>query len=264
MHSNERPPTNLTDFILKHKHLLQSIYFSDKHKAFYCEVPKAGCTNIKTLFFAMNNGDSLEALKRPQLLHMTSFEADWRMSNVKLNKLPEIVHRLETYQSLLIVRHPFTRMVSAYTDKLYNHKDHPLWIKYRNVINNRNNATDLTKPISFPDFIKYATNPEVKNLFSGDQHWIPITEICLPCQIRYDYIGKLESLEEDASFILDKIGARKLLNLVFKPTKHQTHSNSTEKLNKFLSELSADEIRMFNQRYEKDFRYFDYNKNYLQ
>jgi len=38
-----------------------------------------------------------------------------------------------------------------------------------------------------------------------DHHWIPQSEVCRVCKIRYDFIGHYETLHKDADFVVDKL-----------------------------------------------------------
>lgn len=39
-------------------------------------------------------------------------------------------------------------------------------------------------------------------------HWQPIHQICNPCLVTYDYITKLETINQDSEYLLEKLDAR--------------------------------------------------------
>uniref|UniRef100_A0A0E9VEE5 Carbohydrate sulfotransferase n=1 Tax=Anguilla anguilla TaxID=7936 RepID=A0A0E9VEE5_ANGAN len=40
-----------------------------------------------------------------------------------------------------------------------------------------------------------------------DIHWETVNRLCFPCFITYDFIGKFETLEQDANYFLSLVGA---------------------------------------------------------
>ena len=115
--------TNWTEWIKVNKLVLQSFYFSDKHKTIYCEVPKSGCTGMKKVFYVLNGGKDPKIFKGLNI-HHNSFKSNWRLSNEK--SAQRVINRLKTYTSILIVREPFSRAVSGYQDK-FDLKPNGFW-----------------------------------------------------------------------------------------------------------------------------------------
>ena len=116
----------------------------------------------------------------------------------------DILHRLKTYFKFLVVRHPFDRMVSGYKDKLTGRN-----MPYRRTLVKRilnmfhggeeRMELDEANGVSFDDFTKYMITEGYK---MKDQHFARMEKYCAPCQIRYDYIAKLETHNIDAYNII--------------------------------------------------------------
>lgn len=73
-----------------------------------------------------------------------------------------------------------------------------------------------------------------------DMHWIPITEFCTPCQIRFDIIAKFETLDEDQRFLIEKANLRKLITPQWKNS--GKGKNTQNLVTKFFSQLTARQL----------------------
>ena len=58
---------------------------------------------------------------------------------------------------------------------------------------------------TFSEFVQFLLDPRTKHPFSN-RHWKPYHELCKPCQVHYDFIGHLETIRQDAAYLLKKIG----------------------------------------------------------
>lgn len=262
---HEKPANNLTRWLQQHRYFLHFVWFSDRHKALYCSVAKAGCTNWKKVFYLMNimgqKDKSKEKVDLSQIsdIHWFTRHSPWRLSSVK--SLDEVVHRLQTYRSFVFAREPFTRVVSAFKDKFKNNGNREGWQKWTRRIHKQLNITRTSQieSLSFDDFIDYVSNPDIQSTYVGaDKHWLPVAENCFPCQIRYDVIGKLETIDKDARYILEHLEVPELIDVVSERTAHQTNSSDKRYLQKYRSRLAGAQIEAFKRRYEHDYKMFGY------
>ncbi|PVD31962.1 hypothetical protein C0Q70_07388 [Pomacea canaliculata] len=118
-------------------------------------------------------------------------------------KWEAVAQEVQDYMRFVFVRHPFSRLWSAYLDKLYLPD---LWraagvtvvAKLRN-----SSATAKAKrcgnDVTFREFLEYSL--EVKDL-----HWDPIFQRCDPCTYRPTVIGNIETFERDSLFVLRRMG----------------------------------------------------------
>ncbi|CAL4104856.1 unnamed protein product [Meganyctiphanes norvegica] len=189
---------------------LQHIHFDHQHKLLYCYVPKVIVRNTKESFHMWMKlcprvkKDSYERLdvhtRLPKLNHYTAH----------LNDI------LKSYKKFMFVRNPFNRVLSAYKDKLlkddkkslYNfHKEIGAKIqkKYRGYSSGGHDVT-------FPEFISFISeDSEVQTREQKNEHWISVHDICNPCGIQYDFIGKYEHLDEDAQYALNWMGVADII-----------------------------------------------------
>ncbi|XP_072014359.1 carbohydrate sulfotransferase 10-like [Amphiura filiformis] len=271
---NETSPNNLKQWLMDHKNLLSFLWVSDKHKALYCNVPKVASSNWKKVFYILNKGEAhysqsfiSNVMSMNQHIHVYSDKSDWRLMRMSPD---DVIHRLKTYTKFIIVREPFTRTLSAYRDKFEDKKHKKMWHHwmykmYLYVMKQNKEWLDLPcgNQSTWPAFVQFVSKPNAKfnysNGFGGAQHWMPINELCLPCQINYDIIGKLETMDTDAKFILKKLGAPELERVVSSTAGHETNSSDADTQHTYMNELSVEDVNRLEQKYEKDFKLFGYS-----
>ena len=173
----------------------------------------------------------------------------------------DIDFRLKTYKKFLFVREPMERLVSAYKNKIlgtqkdgYVQSAKEFILRTYRKLNNFKFSNTTDYKITFREFANYVTiRRSHHELGQLNQHWRPYTEVCHPCVISYDYIGRYETLEEDAEQILRRVGAPRTLH--FPPF---VQSKSKSEVTSYLDELSASEKKMLFSIYSRDYTVFGY------
>ncbi|XP_013401785.1 carbohydrate sulfotransferase 11 [Lingula anatina] len=180
---------------------------------------------------------------------------------------------LENYTKVLFVRHPFERLVSYYrmmfhftsfeSDDVSGISWH-LFNRVRRLFHRpmipRDRSKNLTQLFPFRDFIQFVID-HAKNTKDGswkvdgyvDTHWLPISEQCFPCQVRYDIIGKLENFDEDLDQVAKHIGIRQKI-LYPSSMKRKTYGHVKEAF----KTLSPQQITELKRIYSRDFKLFNY------
>ena len=96
-----------------------------------------------------------------------------------------------------------------------------------------------------------------------DEHYQMIHILCSPCTMKYNFIGKMETLLDDANKILREKGLEKIVQF---PTKFKDkYKESTKELMKtYYSKLPQNCIKRHYEIYKEDFLSFGYEMtNYL-
>lgn len=170
----------------------------------------------------------------------------------------EILHKLDNYTKVIAVRPPLERLISAYYDKIHYKTDRSALnrIVLKFLKRKRSNATRYD--ITFPVFIDFILTSQAVDRW--DHHWMPYASLCYPCDIDYDVIVKMESLEEDTNRFLGLIGAPKYL--YYPSRKKKVTSSVTERSH--LKNLTSEQIAGILKYYGDDFDLFDYEKPVLQ
>ena len=182
--------------------------YSDRASTIYCYVPKVACTNWKRVFqvFDGRAKDPL-ATGHKEKVHFLKYNTFDKLS------LQEIAWRQVVYYSFLFVRHPFERVLSAFRNKLQDPYTTHYQRKYgaRVLRMFRPNLTETEykagKNVTFPEFVKYIIKTHKKYGYSGlNEHWNSMQDLCHPCSMKYDFIGKMDSLIQDSQTVLQEIG----------------------------------------------------------
>lgn len=235
------------------------VYVEDRYKLLYCEVPKAGCSNWKRVLMVLGGS----ATFTQDIPHDAAHYANhlWRLESYDR---AGIAKRLRSYTKVLFVREPFERLVSAFRDKFespnsYYHPvfGRPIISRYR--ANATRTALRTGAGVTFREFVQYLL--DVRRPVGMDIHWEPVSQLCSPCVLKYNFIGKFESLQEDANFLLEGIGAPR--NLTFpdfkdrNPLAERTSSSITQR---YFAQLNATERQRAFDFYYMDYLMFNYPK----
>ncbi|KAM6943002.1 carbohydrate sulfotransferase 8 [Xenentodon cancila] len=238
---------------------VKHLFVEDKYKLLYCQVPKAGCSNWKrTLIVLAGQASNAHSIK-----HDTVHYGGYLKTLDSFNR-KEIMHRLETYKKVIFVRKPLERVVSAYRDKFENPNDYyhslfgkPIIFKYR--VNPSEEAVKTGSGVTFKEFIQYLL--DVHRPVGMDIHWEQVNQLCHPCLIDYDFIGKFENMEEESNFLLRLIGAPPNLTLPsFKDRNPSDKRTSMEITEKYFSQVSMLERQRVYDFYYMDYLMFNYSK----
>ncbi|KAF2364934.1 Sulfotransferase [Trinorchestia longiramus] len=163
--------------------------------------------------------------------------------------------RLSRYTKFLFVRHPMERLVSAFRNKFEKETQFSRSIgpeilrKFRKHHSGTPHAN-----VTFSEFVRYLVDKKFRRKESLNEHWEAYTELCLPCIVPYDYIGKYETLKEDSDRILEEIGAPE--GLQFPPF---VPSATASLVPRYLSTLLPSEQRLATDVYKADFLLFQYD-----
>lgn len=178
--------------------------------------------------------------------------------------------------SLIVVREPFVRLLSAYRDKLENITP-PYYRKLARsiVAKYREAASKIFGPIksfgpTFYEFVAFLTNKhkdQSKNE-SFDEHWAPYYQFCSPCAVNFSVIGKVETLARDSAFVIQQLGLGHVLGrkvsdrrtrLRTVMNKSRDGKNTTALIKHYFSQLDENMLNDLLKIYGIDFEMFGYD-----
>ncbi|KAK4305064.1 hypothetical protein Pmani_023029 [Petrolisthes manimaculis] len=230
---------------------LVHLLVDDKHKAIYCYVPKVGCTNWKRVWMILSGlSNEVDPINIPEMLPHTVHNS---MMLVKQPYSASVLQKkLETYKKLVVVRDPYERLLSAFRDKLERSGNNYYETNVASVIKKRfrGKQKDGDEGITFSQFVKFLNT---RKQGEYDEHWRPYSHTCFPCGIRYDIIGKYETLVEDSERFLRLIGAPE--DLHYPP---YSPRNTSSLLPHYLDTLSPRQLIRLHTIYKTDLEMFDY------
>ncbi|KAK2725068.1 carbohydrate sulfotransferase 11-like isoform X1 [Artemia franciscana] len=248
---------NLLGFYGLNTRKLDHIISVDQQHLLYCYVPKVACTNWKRILMILsgnaNTSDPLSIVANEvHPRHVWQTLADFNTS--------ESQTRLNNYYKFMFVRHPFERLVSAYVNKFHKSYTDYFQIKYgREIVKNyRTNpekeALARGHDVTFSEFVQYLIDPKSRERRPFDEHWRPMHELCEPCRIKYDIIGKYETLNEDSWLVLED--PRIDQKVKFPPGLKKSTASVVKS---YLSQIPESHLIKLYYLYELDFKLFRYD-----
>ncbi|XP_039270224.1 carbohydrate sulfotransferase 10-like [Styela clava] len=247
---------------VNHPSLKASLFFSDKYKLLLCEIPKCASTN-QAKFLTMAEGllTKEESVKLPSIRATTI--AHRKLSARQAKNIFQISKRMKTYTSLVIVREPFSRLLSAFRNKLENNSRSDGYSRLGNRIhrsysvenNTQTNETSYDTNVTFAEFAKYLTNPI--HLPISDPHWKFYEGLCAPCALKYNFIVHLDTLQEDMDFIVKKLNIK---NTYFPPSYDSFTDH--KKVEKYYNGIPSDTLNALYRTYKIDYDLFGFSTPY--
>ena len=169
-----------------------------------CSVPKSGCTFWSQIFQVLGADEySYDSIfNKPRILvHQPGFKYSAEFKDVVRNNT----------RTILIARDPYSRLYSAFIDKVYLPSSGNMYAKHilnrlSRIYGRQFEESDKCKlsNVTFQDFLTYVAI-EARADTSYDNmniHWRPISTLCRPCLVNPLAIVKQESFSEDVEHVL--------------------------------------------------------------
>ena len=117
----------------------------------------------------------------------------------------------------LFVREPYGRLFAGYVDKFFSPNTFywNLVGKYIQTLTRaEENRTICAHDVTFAEFVHYVIQSEADDK-NRDRHFTPQYGHCQPCNIRYDFVGKVETFKTDAKYVVDIINKKSNNSIAF-------------------------------------------------
>nr|XP_057922068.1 carbohydrate sulfotransferase 12-like [Doryrhamphus excisus] len=257
---------------------LDHLIVDDTHQIIYCYVPKVACTNWKRVMVVLSqslvspiSGEPYTDPESvpPDLVHNSSlhltFAKFWRHYGSLSRHLMAL--KLQHYTKFLFVRDPFVRLISAFRNK-FGRPNEDFYRQFGSVILRRYGNISGSLPETaaeafaagikptFQQFISYLLDAETEKESIFNEHWRQVYRLCHPCQVNYDFIGRLETLETDALQLLKLLQVDHLLR--FPSGARNRTAASWEK--DWFSQIPISMRTELYKLYQADFELFGYPK----
>ncbi|MBN3325839.1 CHSTB sulfotransferase, partial [Atractosteus spatula] len=241
---------------------LKHLIVDDRHGLLYCYVPKVACTNWKRVLMVLTgDGKYQDPLKIPA----NEAHIPGNLRTLSEYSTSEINHRLRNYLKFVFVREPFERLVSAYRNKFtrkYNtafHKRYGTKIIKRHRADPSEEALEKGDDVSFEEFVYYLVDPHTQHEEPFNEHWERVHSLCHPCIIHYDVVGKYETLDQDARYILELAGAEGAVQF---PASSKSTRTTDDMTAQFFRKISPFYQKKLYNLYKMDFLLFNYSIPY--
>ncbi|KAI4487071.1 hypothetical protein M0802_012060 [Mischocyttarus mexicanus] len=240
---------------LKTKHFL----YNSKHKLLYCWIRKIASTSFTELFSYIEEHRNMDSL-----IPHNSNELEHSINNSNIFKL-------------LVVRHPFERLVSSYRDRIEDNTKYTAqaWIYtqkiYRltrpNLFHYNKTTGNFFQQIftrdrrlkvipTFNEFVEWLLQESPEH---DDVHWDRYYTHCALCNMKYNFILKLDHYTKDQiNYILSKFGIDK--NDMYLPNLEESKGGPTnyKRICKYFQNLTQNTILKLYERYKIDFEMYNY------
>lgn len=224
-----------------------SLNISLQHNYLFVETPKVCCSTIKLNLQRLEVNIPDFVWPAQMDVHNRDFSPLLRPSQVLDFELLLATRRLFTF---CFVRNPYTRLLSAYLDKIQGNRPPKLSILQALGLNTGN----IDQDVSFDQFIHAIGKQSLRDM---NPHWRPQYHQTLQGAIDYDFIGRYEDFTTDFQQVFSRLSRGALYDTVAE-TRHKTDANDQ------VSEYYTEELRnRVYQIYKIDFTHFDYGTSLL-
>ena len=178
------------------------------HKLVYCPVYKVASGTWTTNFLRLSGFNSdLPKWQRFSKLHGASESASRALfpPPAGVRKQKKLLGEMTKF---LVVRHPFDRIISAYTGKIANPLAKPRFYRklQKEIIKKYRRDQSNTAPPTFAEYIHYLLDLTEDLYEPKDWRVVDCVQayysVCAPCDVKYDVIIKLETHDEDTEFLI--------------------------------------------------------------
>lgn len=126
--------------------------------------------------------------------------------------------------------------------------------KYR--VNPSKRSLETGYDVTIPEFISYVIDEwKERDEKPVDVHWRSMVDLCHPCSIKYDVIGKFETMQKDVDYLLNQLGEDKI-GQYFKAYEPYATSSLVKD---FMQEISKKQWNALLRIYRDDFDIFGYD-----
>jgi hypothetical protein len=172
------------------------MHFSKRHRYLYVECPKVACSTIKTTLMRLE----LAGKPLPENIHFRPTSPLFGPRSDPAGFQEAVTS--PRYVRFAFVRNPFTRILSAYLDKIVDRSKRG---RAEQVQVQKSLGVGVPiSTVSFEDFLKIVRQQTLQEM---DVHWLPQASVLVGIP-RLTFIGRFERLEDDLSNTLRIIAPR--------------------------------------------------------
>ena len=182
---------------------LQHIWVDLRNKMLVCAPPNVGSNTLKHIL--LSTADHFLNLRNNSERIDKSLLRKHGITSLDTFRPVQAKYMLHNFGKIMFVRHPLERLASVYNSKFgtmnYQYKEFQQRFSRTMIRKFRLNATtDVRRNgryVTFQQMVKYVINLW-ENGDELDIYLTPISDICFPCGISYDFIGYIENFKDDA------------------------------------------------------------------
>lgn len=220
-----------------------AVHISLRYKYIFVETPKVACSTIKCTLQQLELNDSNLHWDEFEDIHNRTLSPLLQPSQVgdfdKLNQDKE-------YFKFCFVRNPYTRLLSAYIEKIKGNK-----LQKRSILAQLGyEVENISREITFGEFVHAVVAQPIGFM---DPHWRPQYYQTFQDSIQYDHVGKFEQFDENFKIVIRKFGAKDFTDFLSTERRHASSANPN--VQDYYSKALRDLVF---KKYQKDFDFFGY------
>ncbi|XP_076454424.1 carbohydrate sulfotransferase 11-like [Babylonia areolata] len=165
----------------------------------YCPVEKSASTFMRRFLYSLTQAKGSSTVMSPFNVPIhTALKFDFRsLREPRVGSLGRFLLWRPKVR-VVISREPFSRLFSAWVDKLLVPNSF-YWAAWGAPIVKRRHSSPSPRSlqcghdVTFPEFVDYV----IKHLHARDAHVTPVSQLCSPCAVNYTFLGHLETFTSD-------------------------------------------------------------------
>ena len=225
--------------ITEEKFCTAAFFIVDERKVLICAVGKTGTSTIRRTFQTRLN---------------LSLETKYELTEKEYHE------KYFDYNTIMSVRHPIERIVSAYRNKLLNRMGKFKQMgEHMKELYRKDRSPEAMKPkVYFNEFIQYFLN------YPRDEHWDTYINLCNPCKINYDMVIRHETFQMDFANVM-KMYSNLTLTQAKALMLHRNGSggkSSSDLAKKLMAEIPNHARDQIYRVFKDDFDLFEYDYNW--
>jgi hypothetical protein len=230
-----------------HPHLpvsivVYSIHISLQYNYIFVETPKCACSSIKTALQRLEWRNPDYEWKNFEDIHVREYSP--LLNPKQVGSFRDLLNNPRMFK-FCFVRHPFTRLLSCYLDKIQRNRP-----QKAEILRQLGLPEDkLDTPVSFGQFVSAVVEQPVSAM---NHHWRAQYYQTMQDGIQYDFIGRFEQLEEGMRVLEERISPE--LARCLRPESRNATEARTESENYLTDELKE----AIYQKFHLDFEHFGY------
>ncbi|WAR20203.1 CHSTE-like protein [Mya arenaria] len=194
--------------------LYKRLLVNNKKRIIFGALPKVANTNFRRIFLGIAG-----IVPKEKVFNISGYEV-YNIHASKLNFLDQAPKKdrrrlLDKYKKFTFVRDPLSRLLSGYRNKFFhpnsvNREEFYNFVKTYYKLHHerktmRKMRTNFIKgPITFKEFVTYILDCFETNDYVNE-HFVPAYLLIQPCRVKYDYIGKFETIHTDTQHIFTEL-----------------------------------------------------------
>nr|XP_027207253.1 carbohydrate sulfotransferase 11-like isoform X1 [Penaeus vannamei] len=220
----------------------EASYYVKQYRTYFCVSAKGGATTWKTHLLRMKG------------LPGNNVHKGYNEKRIRAGPAKVADRIAGKVTSVISVRHPLARLVSAYGDKFGDGSGRGATPRFMLMV--RQYFKSWGKPVTFRQFLSFVIHQGKGGPGRINNHWRPISWNCKPCTGNYDYVVKLETLDSDLAYLVNLLGIKEInIKLKHNAKKSKAKINGYES---YFKSLPPDMLKDIYTIYKYDFILFDY------